>query len=53
MKSLDTFEFLAIPSLNRQLVTRLARCEYMVRRGNVKAIGNSGTGKTRIALGLG
>ena len=26
VKSLDTFDFLAIPSVNRQLVTQLARC---------------------------
>ena len=52
-KSLDTFDFLAIPSLNKALVTQLARCEYVERRENVIAIGNSGTGKTHIALGLG
>ena len=53
VKSLDTFDFLAMPSLNKQLVTQLARCEYIERRENVIAIGNSGTGKTHIALGLG
>ena len=54
IKSLDTFDFPAIPSVNRQLVTQLARCEYIERRENVIAIGNSGTGKTPyIALGLG
>ena len=31
----------------------MARCEYIERRENVIAIGNSGTGKTHIALGLG
>ena len=31
---------------------QLARCEYIERRENVIAIGNSGTGKTHIALGL-
>ena len=53
VKSLDTFEFLAIPSVNKQLVTRLAVCEYVERRENVIAMGNSGTGKTHMALGLG
>ena len=52
-KSLDTFDFLSIPSLNKALVTQLARCEYVEHRENVIAIGNSGTGKTHIALGLG
>ena len=53
VKSLDTFDFLAIPSVNKALVTELARCEYIERRENVIAVGNSGTGKTHIALGLG
>ena len=52
-KSLDTFDFLAIPSLNKPLVMQLARCEYIERRENVIVIGNSGTGKTHVALGLG
>ena len=51
-KSLDAFDFLAIPSVNKALVMQLARCEYVERRENVIAIGNSGTGKTHIALGL-
>ena len=53
VKSLDTFGFLAIPLVNKQLVTRLALCEYIERRENVIAMGNSGTGKTHMALGLG
>src|SRR5258705_11605337 len=53
IKSLDSFEFAAIPSLNKALVLELARCEFIARRENVIAVGNSGTGKTHIALGLG
>ena len=53
VKSLDTFDFLAIPSVNKALMMELARCEYVERRENVIAVGNSGTGKTHIALGLG
>lgn len=53
LKSLDSFDFLAIPSLNKALVLELARCEYIGRKENVLALGNSGTGKTHIALGLG
>ena len=34
-------------------INKLARCEYVQRRENVIAVGNSGTGKTHIALGLG
>ena len=53
VKSLDSFDFLAIPSLNKALVLELARGEYVERRENVIALGNSGTGKTHVALGLG
>ena len=53
VKSLDTLDFPAIPSLNKALVMELARCEYIQRRENVIAVGNSGTGKTHVALGLG
>lgn len=53
VKSLETFDFLAIPSLNKKLVLELARCEWITRRENVLALGNSGTGKTHIALALG
>ena len=52
-KSLDTFDFLAIPSLNKKLVLDLARCEWIHKRENTLALGNSGTGKTHIALALG
>ena len=53
VKSLDSFDFKVIPSLNKALVLELARCEYIERRENLIALGNSGTGKTHIALGLG
>lgn len=53
VKSLETFDFLAIPSLNKKLVLELARSEWITRRENVLALGNSGTGKTHIALALG
>jgi len=32
VKSLDSFDFKAIPSLNKALVLELARCEYVERR---------------------
>ena len=37
-KSLDTFDFLAMPSVNKHLVMQLARCEYADRRENVIAV---------------
>ena len=53
VKSLDSFNFKAIPSLNKMMVLELARCDWIERRENVIALGPSGTGKTHIALGLG
>lgn len=53
VKSLDSFDFTAIPTLNKMLVTELARGEYILRRENVIALGNSGTGKSHVALALG
>jgi DNA replication protein DnaC len=52
VKSLDTFDSLAIPSLNKSPVLDLARCEFIERKENILALGNSRTGKTQIALGL-
>ena len=52
-KSLDSFNFKVIPSLNKVLTMQLARSEFIDRRANIIALGPSGTGKTHIALGLG
>jgi len=53
VKSLDSFDFRALPSINKPLVNELARGEYILRRENIIALGNSGTGKTHLVLGLG
>jgi DNA replication protein DnaC len=53
VKSFDTFDFTAIPGLNKMLVLELTRCEYILRRENIIALGNSGTGKTHVGLALG
>ena len=62
VKSLHSFDFKAIPALNKMQVLELARCEWIERRENVPMLeaclrhdapGPSGTGKTHIALGLG
>ena len=48
-----SFDFKAMPSLNKMLVMELARCDYISRNENIIAVGNSGTGKTHIGLGPG
>ena len=42
-----------MPRLNKAMVLDLARCEFLPRKENVLLLGNSGTGKTHIALALG
>ena len=52
-KTLDAFDFTALPGLNKKLVLELSRGEYLGKRENVLLVGNSGTGKTHIAIALG
>ncbi len=52
-KHCDTFDFVALPSVNKKLILELARCEFINRRENMLALGMTGTGKTHIALALG
>ena len=53
VKTMDSFDFLAIPTLSKTLMLELARSEFLARRENVLLLGNSGTGKTHVALALG
>jgi DNA replication protein DnaC len=53
VKQLESFDFKAVPGLNKMLVLDLARSEYVSRRENVILLGPSGVGKTHIALALG
>jgi DNA replication protein DnaC len=52
VKTLDSFDFGAQPSINQALVRELMRGEYLDRRENVLLVGNSGTGKTHLATAL-
>jgi len=52
LKTIDTFDFKAQPSINKQLVRELMRGEYIDKKENVLLIGNPGTGKTHLACAL-
>jgi DNA replication protein DnaC len=52
LKTIDTYEFSAQPSINEALVRELLRGEYLDKRENVLLIGNPGTGKTHLASAL-
>jgi DNA replication protein DnaC len=42
-----------LPSVNKQKVLELSRCEWISRRRNVCLLGQPGTGKTHLAVSLG
>ena len=50
-KSFNTVDFTAIPGLNKMLM--VAGCKYILRRDDIIALGNRGTGKTHVTLALG
>jgi len=52
IKTIDTYEFSAQPSINEALVRALLRGQYLDKRENVLLIGNPGTGKTHLASAL-
>jgi DNA replication protein DnaC len=53
LKTIETFDFAAQPSLNEPLVRELLRGEYIGKRENLLLVGNPGTGKTHLASALG
>ena len=53
VKALESFDFTAVPAVNKPLVLELLRCEYVDRRENVLLVGGPGTGKTHLATALG
>jgi len=52
IKTLDSFDFKAVPSLSKPKVLKLANCEYIKNLENIILVGNSGVGKTHIATAL-
>jgi DNA replication protein DnaC len=51
-KTLEAFDFAAVPAVNKPLVLELLKCEYLERRENILLIGGSGSGKTHLATVL-
>ncbi len=52
-KSLDEFDFAAVPALNKMKVLALADGAFIRARENVILVGNPGVGKTHLAIALG
>ena len=53
LKDLETFDFTLTPQINKQKLLELARCEWIESKTNLCCVGNSGTGKTHLAVALG
>jgi DNA replication protein DnaC len=53
LKTLEGFDFLALPSLPKPKVMALADGAFIRERENVILLGNPVTGKTHVAIGLG
>lgn len=52
-KTLEEFDFTAIPSLPKQRVLALAGGQFIQAKENVVCMGGSGTGKTHLAISIG
>jgi DNA replication protein DnaC len=52
IKTLEGFDFAAIPALNKQKVLQLSQCNFVKQKENVALLGNSGTGKTHLLIAL-
>ena len=52
IKTMDTYDFKAQPSVNERLIRELMRGEYIDKKENILLIGNPGTGKTHLACAL-
>jgi DNA replication protein DnaC len=52
-KDFDSYDFTAVPSVNKQRLLELARGEWLEQHYNCCLIGNAGTGKTHLAIALG
>ena len=55
IRVLDNFELdpRRLPKLKRDQIEKLVECNYITEKRNFLAIGNSGTGKTHLAIALG
>jgi DNA replication protein DnaC len=53
IKTLENFEFKAVPSISKPKILKLMQGEYIGKKENIILVGSSGVGKTHIATALG
>jgi len=52
-KTIETFDFNAQTSINRQHIYHFGTCEFIRKKENISFIGRSGTGKTHLSIAIG
>jgi DNA replication protein DnaC len=53
IKTLEGFDFTAVPTLNKKKVLLLSQCDFVKQKDNICMIGNNGMGKTHLSIALG
>lgn len=53
IKEIAEYDFTQLPNLKKQKVLQLTHCDYLQRQENIVFMGNNGTGKSHLAIGLG
>lgn len=53
LKTLDEFDYSRLEKVKEAFVWELATCDYIQKKQNIIMIGNPGTGKTHMGIGLG
>jgi DNA replication protein DnaC len=53
LKTLDEFDYTRLKYVKQAFIWELATCDFISKRQNIVMIGNTGTGKTHISIGLG
>lgn len=52
IKRLEDFDFSFQPSINQKIVNDIATCQFIERAENIILVGDSGTGKTHLAISV-
>lgn len=52
-KTIEKFDFTSIPKLPKTTIISLTECQFIKKRENIISVGQSGTGKTHIAIAVG
>lgn len=52
-KTLEDFDYTFQPSIDRKVISDCATCQFIMEKRNLVFIGNPGTGKTHLSIGIG